>query len=214
MSRGAIVGVRTTDGRARQKRHQQGSGPETREALMEAAIDLLTERGVLAGLNLREVADAVGVTPANIYHLFGSRQRLLREALQRESKSLEGELAEFRHRSFVERRLGTFDMIGAHPRLSLTALPAIDRDPNFRPLPFLEDTRADYEVKRKAGEIRSGLDIDAIHLLSLAVSIGTAVYGESAARQLGVSTEELRRRVRTVFEGALYALIDPDGIEE
>ena len=44
---------------------------------MDAALDLLDERGVLAGLNLREVADRVGVTPANIYHLFGSRQGLL-----------------------------------------------------------------------------------------------------------------------------------------
>jgi AcrR family transcriptional regulator len=39
----------------------------TREALLDAALAQLRTKGVLAGLNLREVADAVGVTPANIY---------------------------------------------------------------------------------------------------------------------------------------------------
>jgi hypothetical protein len=43
----------------------------TPDALMHAALDQLTSKGVLAGLNLREVAEDVGVTPANIsYWLF------------------------------------------------------------------------------------------------------------------------------------------------
>jgi AcrR family transcriptional regulator len=77
--------------------------PSTRDALMDAALDLLTERGVLAGLNLREVADRVGVTPANIYHLFGSRQGLLRAALTRELAQMRDAIADAGPLPFVAR---------------------------------------------------------------------------------------------------------------
>src|ERR1700757_4236451 len=80
-------------------------GDETRGALMDAALELLGERGVLSGLNLREVADSAGVTPANIYHWFGSRQGLLRAALQRETGELLDDIEEAAKLPFVERRL-------------------------------------------------------------------------------------------------------------
>ncbi|MGH9079477.1 MAG: TetR/AcrR family transcriptional regulator [Acidimicrobiales bacterium] len=175
---------------------------------MDAAIEVLTERGVLAGLNLREVADIVGVTPANIYHLFGSRQGLLRAALQRETDTLLSDLDEARTMSFVDRRLRMFDVIGAHPKLALTALLAVDGDPDYQPLPYLDATRIEYAIQREAGEIPIGMDVEALHLMSLIVSIGTAVYGESAARQFGVDTEELSRRVRKIFEEALRSLFE------
>ena len=39
------------------------------------AFGLIRRNGVLAGLNLREVADRAGVNRGNIYHYFGSRPR-------------------------------------------------------------------------------------------------------------------------------------------
>ena len=68
------------------QRTRDDAEPSTRDALLDAALDQLERRGVLAGLNLREVASDVGVTPANIYHYFGSRQGLLRAALAREMR--------------------------------------------------------------------------------------------------------------------------------
>ena len=186
---------------------RSSSGEETRNALMDAALEVLTERGVLAGLNLREVADAVGVTPANIYHLFGSRQGLLRAALQRETSGLVEDVDAARKLSFVDRRLQMFDVIAAHPRLALTALLAIDQDPEYQPLPFLLETRADYDQRLAEDDIPLGIDIEAVHLLSLTVAIGMAVYGQSAARQVGVDVGELHDRMRTVFEAALRAMI-------
>ena len=62
--------------------------PTTRERLMDAALDYIATRGVLGGLNLREIAEQVGVTPANIYHYFGSRRGLLRAALTRANRRL------------------------------------------------------------------------------------------------------------------------------
>jgi hypothetical protein len=50
--------------------------------------------------------------------------------------------------------------------------------------------------------------IEALHLLSLTVAIGMAVYGQSAARQIGVDVRDLRDRMRTTFEDALRAMIN------
>ena len=52
--------------------------PATEAALQRAALDLLGRNGVLAGLNLREVADEAGVNRGLVYHYFGSRRDLLR----------------------------------------------------------------------------------------------------------------------------------------
>jgi AcrR family transcriptional regulator len=180
----------------------------TRDALMDAALDQLTRKGVLAGLNLRQVADDVGVTPANIYHYFGSRQGLLRATLAREMGELAGPIDEAAQRSFVDRRSRMFDLIASTPPLALTALLALDGDPDFEPLPFLDQTRAAYRAQVAAGEIPAGLDVDAVHLLTLATSIGFAIYGPAAARQLGLDLGDLHDRARVVFQRMLQALLD------
>jgi AcrR family transcriptional regulator len=179
----------------------------TRDALLDAALAQLARKGVLAGLNLREVADTVGVTPANIYHYFGSRQGLLRAALAREMGQLELPLAAVAGASFVERRVRMFDAITSTPALALTALLALDGDPDYEPMPFLAATRAQYALLVERGDVPADLDIDAAHLLALATSIGCAIYGEAAARQLGTTVAELNGRVRVVFEQLLEGLV-------
>jgi AcrR family transcriptional regulator len=177
---------------------------------MDAALDLLTERGVLAGLNLREVADRVGVTPANIYHLFGSRQGLLRAALIRETDHLIAAIAEVGALPYVERRIRMFDAITERPRLALTALLALDGDPDYRPFPFLDATLVSYRAQVEAGTISPDLDIEAAHVFGLATSIAVAIYGDSAARQLEVTPKELRERMRTILEQMLTALVSDE----
>jgi AcrR family transcriptional regulator len=185
-----------------------GREPSTRDALMDAALDQLATRGVLAGLNLREVADAAGVTPANIYHLFGSRQGLLRAALARETERLAGPAGDAARASFVARRTRMFDVIATTPALALTALLALDGDPEFTPMPFLERTQASYRAQIEAGEIPAGLDVDAVHVLTLAMSIGFAIYGPAAARQLDVTPAQLHARAHAVVEQMLQSLLD------
>jgi AcrR family transcriptional regulator len=187
---------------------EEEPGPQTtREALMDAALDLLDERGVLAGLNLREVADRVGVTPANIYHLFGSRQGLLRAALTRETDRLGEAMADVVTLPYVERRVRMFDIVGERRRLALTALLALDGDPDYRPLPFYDATRAQYRAQVEAGELPASLDVDALHVLTLATSIASAIYADAAARQLGVSVAELRSRLRAVLEEMVAGVV-------
>ena len=82
---------------------------ETERRLIEAALELIKRNGILAGLNLREVAAAAGVNRGNIYHYFGSRQELLREAIARRFRAIRKHLdADFGGLPFVERRTGQF----------------------------------------------------------------------------------------------------------
>ena len=50
--------------------------------MQRAALLLLERNGVLAGLNLRQVAEEAGVNRGLVYHYFGSRRDLLRAALR------------------------------------------------------------------------------------------------------------------------------------
>jgi AcrR family transcriptional regulator len=182
--------------------------PSVREGLMDAAIDQLTQKGVLAGLNLREVAEAVGVTPANIYYYFGDRQALLRAALARETDRLSERVvqSETEGVGFAERRLQMFDAIGANHRLALTALLALDGDPAYEPLPFLDATRSYYAELVADGRLAPGIDIEALHVLTLAAAIGISIYTDAAARQMGIAPEELRVRTRAAFAQVVDAI--------
>jgi hypothetical protein len=51
------------------------------------------------------------------------------------------------------------------------------------------------------------IDIDAAHLVALATSIALAIYGDHAARQLGVPTEELRARARVLLERMFESVV-------
>ena len=192
------------------KREIAPNDPTTRDALMDAALEQLADKGVLAGLNLREVADAVGVTPANIYYYFGSRQGLLRAALARETALLGAPIAAASDGGFVERRTAMFDAIGAIPSLPLTALLALDGDPDYEPLPFIDATRAYYAGLIEAGDLPADLDVEAVHLIGLATSIGIAIYADAAARQLETPVDDLRARTRDIFERMMRSLTATD----
>jgi AcrR family transcriptional regulator len=183
----------------------------TPDALMDAALDRLNSKGVLAGLNLREVAEDVGVTRANIYCWFGSRQGLLRAELAREARRLEASLAEAGDDGFVDGRLRMLDAITPTQPLAPTALLALDGDPDDRPLPFLDSTRAYYQRLVEAGELPPDLDVEAAHLVALATSIRVAIYADAVARQLDVEVDGVRRRARAVFERMLGSLLATAG---
>ena len=191
------------------KSREETGGATTRERLMEAALDYLARHGVLGGLNLREIAEQVGVTPANIYHYFGSRRGLLRAALQRENRRLAVPLETLAALPFEQRRLRMFDEITRRPDLRLGALLALDDDPDYAPLPFMEQTQEQYRAQRDAGLLPADLDVVAAHLLTLATSIGVAIYRDAVARQLGVDPEQLTQRARSVLAKMLPRALTP-----
>lgn len=51
-----------------------------REHILQAASTLYAERGY-AAVSMRDVAAAVGVTPANLYHHFRDKEQLIRDSL-------------------------------------------------------------------------------------------------------------------------------------
>lgn len=56
------------------------STPSTREVILLSASRLFATRGYSA-VSMRDVASAVGVTPANLYHHFKDKKELIRESL-------------------------------------------------------------------------------------------------------------------------------------
>ena len=67
--------------------------PERREALLAATAAYLEQHG-LAGLSLRPLGAALGVSPRTLLYHFGSKEQLLAEALNT-SQALREAVAEF-----------------------------------------------------------------------------------------------------------------------
>ena len=85
------------------------SRAETERRLIDVALEQIRDKGVLAGLNLREVAEGAGVNRGNIYHYFGSRQELLRAAINRQFGAIVDSLSKGKVKTgFVARRLRSF----------------------------------------------------------------------------------------------------------
>lgn len=181
-------------------------GRATREALMEAALALLERDGVLAGLNISEVAKQVGVTPANIYHYFKSRQGLLRAAINQRMEELTRRSARDREElPWPERTRRGFEFVRGNPELSLLALLALDNDDEYTLAPFLDSVQRVLERDGKLGILADDVDHQVMHMVFLALGYGYAIFARGAARQLEMSTEEFDRRAQDVFDRMLSA---------
>lgn len=178
--------------------------------LIKAALAFLDTEGVLGGLNVSTIARTAGVTPANVYHLFGSRRGLLREAIRTEIDRQISDVASAGELPLAPHRLAIFDLILASPMLTTSALLALDQDPDYEPLPFVEATFAGYQQLKDDGELPEDLDVEALHLLTLATSIGTAIFAKAASRQLGDDHDDLVARVRALLGQLLEGLTTSD----
>lgn len=179
----------------------------TRIALMRAALDRLEGDGVLSGLKMREVAEVVGVTPANIYHHFDTKQGLLRAALHHEVEARTAEIDAAVHSAFVDWRTEIFDMVTTATSLRMTALLALDGDPAYEPLELWPLAQEHYGRLVEEGELPEDLDVVATHVLTLSVAMGVAIYGAAVAQQVGVTEDELRQRVRALFTRLLESMV-------
>ena len=136
---------------------------ETERQLIDAALDLIRRNGVLAGLNLREVADGAGVNRGNIYHYFGSRRELLRAAIAgRFEAVVEYLLADRRGLSFVERRLRAFRSTDSIRDSQMRALLVIDGDETVDPMPRYEAVLRSLRQDVIDGDIDRAHDLEAL----------------------------------------------------
>ena len=191
-------------------RARQGRA-ETERRLIDAALELIQRNGVLAGLNLREVAAAAGVNRGNIYHYFGSRQELLRTAIARRFEAIRGYLSgDSRGRSFVQRRLRPFRSDALTFRDShLRALLVIDGDDSVDPMPAYEPALRSLEQDVAEGQIDARHDLAALQVALSALLRGYRIFRTPYARRIGVSVEELDDRVSSVIRTWLESMAGP-----
>ncbi|MDY7102291.1 MAG: helix-turn-helix domain-containing protein [Actinomycetota bacterium] len=183
----------------------------TEAALEDAALRLLRRNGVLAGINLREVADEAGVNRGLVYHYFGSRRDLLRAALRRDVRERFDEMLASPQASWVERAKGHIRaVVHQAPAIELVVALVLDRDEKVRILPLHETALADITRRQERGELRADLDVEAMHAYRVAAGYGYALLRERMAAELGIDLDELDRRVTEhAGEAATVALAGP-----
>lgn len=183
---------------------------ETERRLIDTALDLIRRDGVLAGLNLREVADGAGVNRGNIYHYFGSRRELLRAAIARRFEAVADSIvADRRGRRFVERRLRGFRAHGSINDSHLRALLAIDGDETVDPMPRFEEALSSLRQDVIDGDIDRAHDLEALQVALSAVLRGYRIFREPYARRLETDAGDLDRRVASILRTWLEAMAEP-----
>ncbi len=188
---------------------------ETELRLIGAALDLIRRKGVLAGLNLREVADRAGVNRGNIYHYFGSRRELLRAAITRRFEAVVDSLvADMRGASFVERRLRTFRSSDEIQDSQLRALLVIDGDETVDPMPRYEAALSRLRQDVIDGDIDRAHDLEALQVALSSVLRGYQIFREPYARRIDTNVKDLDKRVAAIVRTWLEAMAEPPATRE
>jgi AcrR family transcriptional regulator len=173
---------------------------DTERRLIDAALDMIQKNGILGGLNLREVAEAAGVNRGNIYHYFGSRQELLRAAINGQFQVMLKSLSAARqNKNFVARRLEAFRLQESSVDSKLRALLVLDGDNTVDPIPRFESQISELRESVIDGDIDPGHDLEALQVALSAVLRGYRIFRVPYARRLGVKVTELDARVTGVI---------------
>jgi AcrR family transcriptional regulator len=184
--------------------------PATEAALQTAALDLLERNGVLAGLNLREVADEAGVNRGLVYHYFGTRRDLLRSALRRD---VEQRLADFapglglsagaRYERFLRTALGHRQAI------VLALLLVLDGDKGVRMVPDPDGVRERLDRDIDEGGLPPNVDGIGVHAALASLVYGYTALRDRLADELSVDPGDLDERVASTV-GRLVGRLAPD----
>lgn len=179
----------------------------TEQRLIESALELIRKNGVLAGLNLREVAAGAGVNRGNIYHYFGSRQELLRTAINRRFDAvIDRLLASKRDIPFVTRRLSSITGRDRINDSQLRALLILDGDDSVDPMPQFEAAVSRLRQDVIDGDIDRSHDLEALHATLTALSRGYRIFRAPIAKRMGISAKALDERVAKVVRGWLEGM--------
>ncbi len=183
---------------------------ETERRLIDAALGLIRRNGVLAGLNLREVADGAGVNRGNIYHYFGSRRELLRTAISRRFEAVVDYLvADRKGVPFVERRLRPFRSTKRIQDTQLRALLVIDGDETVDPMPRYEAALSSLRQDVIDGDIDRAHDLEALQVALSALFRGYRLFREPYAKRIGADPKDLDDRVTGIIRTWLEAMAEP-----
>ena len=186
------------------------SRAETERRLIDVALELIRDKGVLAGLNLREVAEGAGVNRGNIYHYFGSRQELLRAAINRQFEAIVDSLSKRDlETGFVARRLNAFRLNSSNDKNNdsmLRALLVLDGDDTVDPIPLFEGGLSQLRQDVINGDIDRGHDLEALQVALSALLRGYRIFRLPYAKRVGVTPKELDERVGKILRTWLEAM--------
>ena len=172
--------------------------------LEQAALDQIEENGVLAGLNLREVAESAGVNRALVYHHFGSREELLRSALTRDLKERLDQITQGLSLPFnprVRQMLRT--MVQHQPALRLAMLLMLDGKEPVRLAPLKDAWLETFKEDQTQRNVDDSLDLEAFLVMISALSYGYALMRESFADEFDIDPVNLDWRLESVLEQLL-----------
>ena len=157
-----------------------------------AAIELLGERGVLAGLNMRQVAERAGVARSLLYYHFGSRQDLLRSAI---SRIHHGVIDSFRFdsepRTAGDRAQHNFDMV-LENQLTIRLTTLLELDGGIaRLMPNLKNRLDVLAADQQAGLIDPEINVKHVLAAIVSMSIGYSLFRERLSNEMWVPLDEL-----------------------
>lgn len=184
------------------------TGRAETEAKLEAmAIRLVARDGVLAGLNLREVADEAGVNRALVYRYFGSRRDLLRRAYHRVAERARPTHDAHREMPLRQRvRADASSLVRRPAWARMVFLLALDGDGEFRAMELSDATLGALRQDRYDGVLPADTDVEALHVFWFAALSGYAVLRDQLARDLAVDASSLDERVLDVIGRVVDAL--------
>ena len=196
----------------KKKQSPQRGRAETERRLIEVALKLIEENGILAGLNLRQVAEGAGVNRGNIYHYFGSRQELLRAAISQRFNALVNTYTEIKERKgFVARRIQAFrsNSLNGTSDSILRALLVLDGDDTVDPMPLYERQLSQLKQDVIDGDIDKDHDLAALQVALSAFVRGYKIFRLSFAKRTGLKPSELDDRVSEILSTWLKAMAQP-----
>ena len=160
------------------KRGAYAKGVVKREEILEAALEIIGDRGYRSA-SVREIADAVGLSPAGLLHYFGSKEQLFVDILRArdEHDSRESDAG-----GFEETLVGIIRHNAQVPGLVelYTRLAAEAGDVEHPARAFFTDrtaavhaaAREAFVAEQRAGRIRADLDPEWIVRAGLALADG------------------------------------------
>lgn len=176
-------------------------------ALQDAALRLLRRDGVLAGLNMQEVADEASVNRGLIHRWFGSRQALLRAAIRSRQTGLAAGVRASLQRSPSRRTAWAVQQYVDDPSYAqMVMLLSLDGDESFEPVPYFAERLDAFRAEIEAGVWHADVDPLALTVLWDVILDGYFTMREALVRQTGVPARELDRRL-FVTVGRLFGAV-------
>jgi len=194
---------------------KQTQRERTEIRLEDAALSFLKTEGLLAGLNLRAVADEAGMNRGLVYHYFGSRRELLRSALRRRVNQSMSAMPSGPVGTWEQQVNRQFRFLVENQDVVrlLTAL-ILDGDEETRLMPFRDGALQGFRQRQSDGEIPQDLDLEALQIVGVCLTYGFAMFQEVLARESKIDDAELADRVEAVITrvlGSLAATEAPSG---